>query len=127
MLEWLGVGCPTQTPRLPTKLLFVYGVHSLKESHAHQGGGCVPSSFSTIPHPEIPTFHAASILTPPHGRPRLSVIQQTWKDARGLLMPRKGAAVTVLRRRKEYLDPWRGRHCPARVGRLALPPHSRQS
>jgi len=21
---------------------FAYGVHSLKESHAHQGGGCVP-------------------------------------------------------------------------------------
>ncbi len=41
MDSWLGIRFPTQAPPAE-QAPFIYGVHSLKESHTRDGGGCVP-------------------------------------------------------------------------------------
>ncbi len=38
----LGVGVFKQVPARQHSPIFIPGVHSLKESHAHDGWGCVP-------------------------------------------------------------------------------------
>jgi len=62
MDEWLGIRFPTQAHAYRQSLIFIYGVYSLKESHAHDEWGCVPSSFCAIPHPEIRPVLCSSLL-----------------------------------------------------------------